>query len=1324
MAELATLPSPSMGDDLDQCSAEELIFRIQLANAEREQAELVARSEQENFKNQQVALEDQLRHTTGMEPDEFEEFVGTLPEKSLTHDAIKPLKGTSGERPLYEGQVPPGEPEEYVEAISEEVRAASMRLREAQHKEELLVEEVVELKKVRNRLFGDNEGTVAGIVDPLPSLMADPVNEISIEEVLLLNGSKMHGVENMLSLRPMCEATVAESLQARFQNQQPYSSIDAESLVVVNPNAWLPSSSRAMARFYNGKPFLAPHVNSQAQALVSGIGSDGRNRSLFLRGESGAGKSTAFNHLLDFFEMSMANPERVQQVKHAQKVLSAFTNCMSGNADSSSRASTSVELQLDGAQQLVGASWTLAGLEVSRVTECYEGERSFHVLYYVANGTSPPEQEALHFHPDENFEWLTQNGVHRVPGLDDEAAYHELKQSLLSLEFSAKERAYLLRMVSLVLNLGNLKFSKIKSATGSSGGISVGPTHTLEGVATMLRCDVPAVADALIEGFSDPISASRGRDAFGRLLYSRLTNWVVKRLNAALSCQDQVVNVIVAVDAAGFECSSSAGNGMDQLMRNYATERISSLGEELVYTRIDSDFAKEGVDGSSNCATRLDHAKQVVELFEREESGIIALCANTELAPIQLVSAVAKISPTHIYTTKGKPNSFTLRHTSGDVTYDVTNFRKISACAPNESIISMLKRSLCAFIKNELFSTELPVSDEATPAIFARWKPPTSLMQNLKFQLDSISRMVQLTEPRFTFCIRPNETVRPDEFNLMVVVREIRACGLIKYLDFLANALIWRVPFEEFATQFHALYPEEHNPTEHDARANCESILTSQLPPAASAFSFGKTRVYLARQEYQILSANLLQVQAAYACPLQALARTAILRGDPSNPKLKVWDEDSGGWVTDEEASNYSSEFDKITKASTSLIPHFKGLYVRGVERHRLAAEAELAKHTNAQPAQAEAELDAAAEDEWQLSQTQQHQMLAQNAVDQAQAILEKFDVPDKEGPLIMGTAFADLADPETGLVTREAWNAHFGKDNFDKYDEDHSGIMDKHEWDEAFKSYASDFLSHRIGMFYEGTLKIVQREIEDKTEEEQNMHFNIEMLAAEDNYLKLLEEADMRKVELAPDVENRMMAEEDKRSFQLAAIIKAEDALRRLSTLEEINLAADTAASSAQPPGFGCAVDPAALEKLVDGMVAQTKSDIESGVKMSPEKKQQQQQQMDNIHWQRVEERIMERENRKMIEMGLKLDSPEARSNVADEIEAEARESEQVLQSQMNALLEMFGAPSRFKEEDVHFDDELVATGEGPVHRRPPYKGKYGFKYKHNKLETMSIHE
>eukprot|EP00656_Telonema_subtile_P017544 TRINITY_DN19417_c0_g1_i2.p1 TRINITY_DN19417_c0_g1~~TRINITY_DN19417_c0_g1_i2.p1 ORF type:complete len:1027 (-),score=370.72 TRINITY_DN19417_c0_g1_i2:124-3204(-) len=1010
--------------DLNNCSAEELIFRIQLANAEREQAEIVAIAEADNFAAKQQALECELRDTTGMEAPDFEEFLSHLPAQVCMPDAILPLKGTVGQRPVYEGCAPEPEPIEYLDAISTEVKAAAVALREAKLKEEMLVEEVVELKKVRNRLFGDNEGTVSGTLHPVPGMLSDPVSELSIEEVLLLNGSRMHGVENLLTLQPLCEATAAESLQARFANQQIYSCIDAESLVLTNPHAWLPCSSRAMAAFYEGKPFLAPHVNAQAQALLQGIATDGRNRSLFLKGESGSGKSTALTHMLEFCEVRMGGSPVVSKVKHAHAVLSAFTNCLSQHTDNSSRASTCIELQLDHNQELLGCTFALAGLELSRVSECYHGERSFHVLYYVANGTSPPEQEALHFQAEEEFVWLSQNGVSRIPGVDDEAAYHSMKQSLLALEFTAKERAYLLRMISLVLNLGNLQFSRNQTTKT----VSVGPSHTMEACATMLRCDVPALAEALSGGFSDTLAAGRARDSFGRLLYSRVVQWVVRRLNAALRCDSGVVNVLMVMDAAGFENNTEAGgNGLDQLLRNYCQEKLGLLGEQLVYSRTEADFAREGIEQPVHSSA----AKGVCELFEGD-GGLLQLLQNTELAPIELVAAAGTLDRRHIYVHKNKPNCFTVRHTCGDVLYDSTAFRRLSSTCTAPALVLMLRRSLCSFVKAELFSAECPAYEEGTALPpFAQWHAPVSVLAGAKFQLDAIARAVQPSEARFCFCIRPNQSAHPMELDLMVLVREMRSCGLVAYLDFMCNALVWRIPFEEFAAQFHCLYPDGYQSGEGDVRADCDVLLNTHLHSLANV-QFGKSRVYLARQQYQQMCTARYQLQAAQAAGVQAVLRAALARGEPSQPSLPVYNSRSRAW--EQEPGAYSCEFDKIKATALALVPVMKGWYARSIDRGRAEAEAELARHSSTQPEEAALELEAAAAEEWVPSEMQQQMMLAQTAVEQAKSVLEKFDVPDKEGPLIMGTAFSDLADPDTNLVTRERWNSHFGKDNVDMY--------------------------------------------------------------------------------------------------------------------------------------------------------------------------------------------------------------------------------------------------------------------------------------------------
>ena len=154
---------------------------------------------------------------------------------------------------------------------------------------------------------------------------------------------------------------------------------------------------------------------------------------------------------------------------------------------------------------------------------------------------------------------------------------------------------------------------------------------------------------------------------------------------------------------------------------------------------------------------------------------------------------------------KESPNSFFVRHTCGDVEYDSTAFVQANADCVPPSMADLLRHSLCQFIKEDLFKTDLSSGGQGVVG-FAQWKPPDTVMGQLQWSLDQIARMVQPTEARsesasiviaalgaiatdvqlfersvshlaphslclcvsFVYCIRPNEQGHPNDFNLMV----------------------------------------------------------------------------------------------------------------------------------------------------------------------------------------------------------------------------------------------------------------------------------------------------------------------------------------------------------------------------------------------------------------------------------------------------------------------------------------------------------------------------------------------------------------------------
>lgn len=62
----------------------------------------------------------------------------------------------------------------------------------------------------------------------------------------------------------------------------------------------------------------------------------------------------------------------------------------------------------DADSELVGASIETYLLEKSRLVFQVEGERNFHIFYFLLAGATPEETDQLYLVPPENFHYLNQ----------------------------------------------------------------------------------------------------------------------------------------------------------------------------------------------------------------------------------------------------------------------------------------------------------------------------------------------------------------------------------------------------------------------------------------------------------------------------------------------------------------------------------------------------------------------------------------------------------------------------------------------------------------------------------------------------------------------------------------------------------------------------------------------------------------------------------------------------------------------------------------------------------------------------------------------------
>lgn len=108
--------------------------------------------------------------------------------------------------------------------------------------------------------------------------------------------SSLRPVENMVAMEELSEAAILHNLRLRFTDNLIYTHISSI-LVSINPFKQLPIYGPAIMKEYRDKLVkmerVAPHVYSLADAAFTNLRNEGRDQSVIISGESGAGKTEA-----------------------------------------------------------------------------------------------------------------------------------------------------------------------------------------------------------------------------------------------------------------------------------------------------------------------------------------------------------------------------------------------------------------------------------------------------------------------------------------------------------------------------------------------------------------------------------------------------------------------------------------------------------------------------------------------------------------------------------------------------------------------------------------------------------------------------------------------------------------------------------------------------------------------------------------------------------------------------------------------------------------------------------------------------------------------
>ncbi|XP_047336364.1 myosin-6-like [Impatiens glandulifera] len=680
------------------------------------------------------------------------------------------------------------------------------------------------------------------------------------------------GVDDMTTLAYLHEPGLLQNLKSRYDINEIYT-YTGNILIAVNPFRKLPHlyDSHMMAQ-YKGAALgeLSPHPFAVADVAYRQMINEGISQSILVSGESGAGKTESTKLLMRYLAhmggRAKAEGRTVEQkVLESNPVLEAFGNAKTLRNNNSSRFGKFVEIQFDQNVKISGAAVRTYLLERSRVCQVSDPERNYHCFYMLCS--APPEDiKRFKVGNPRMFHYLNQSNCYELDGVDDSEEYFATRRAMDIVGISSEEQDGIFRVVASILHLGNIDFAKGKEMDSSCPKDDKSQFH-LETAAELLMCDPKALEDSLckreivtrdetITKWLDPQSAVVSRDALAKVIYSRLFDWLVNKINSSIGQDPNSKFLIGVLDIYGFE--SFKTNSFEQFCINLTNEKLQQHFNQHVFKMEQEEYTKEKINWSY--IEFIDN-QDVLDLIEKKPGGIIALLDEACMFPRSTHETFAqKMYQTYKNNKRfSKPKlsrtDFTICHYAGDVTYQTELFldkNKDFVIAEHQDLLCA---SQCHFVAG-LFP---PSADTSKQSKFS------SIGASFKQQLMALLETLSSTEPHYIRCVKPNNLLKPSIFENQNVLQQLRCGGVMEAIRISCAGYPTRRTFLEFVDRFSMLAPEALDGSP-DEIAACKKILEKV---GLQGYQIGKTKVFLRAGQMADLDARRTDVLGKSASIIQ-----------------------------------------------------------------------------------------------------------------------------------------------------------------------------------------------------------------------------------------------------------------------------------------------------------------------------------------------------------------------------------------------------------------------------------------------------------------------
>ncbi|NXX46698.1 MYH10 protein, partial [Tricholaema leucomelas] len=700
---------------------------------------------------------------------------------------------------------------------------------------------------------------------------------VNKDDIQKMNPPKFSKVEDMAELTCLNEASVLHNLKDRYYSGLIYT-YSGLFCVVINPYKNLPIYSENIIEMYRGKKRheMPPHIYAISESAYRCMLQVLRQVSeMFCRGESGAGKTENTKKVIQYLAHVASSHkgrkdhnipgELERQLLQANPILESFGNAKTVKNDNSSRFGKFIRINFDVTGYIVGANIETYLLEKSRAVRQAKDERTFHIFYQLLAGAGEHLKSDLLLEGFNNYRFLS-NGYIPIPGQQDKDNFQETMEAMHIMGFSHDEILSMLKVVSSVLQFGNISFKKERNTDQASM-----PENTVaQKLCHLLGMNVMEFTRAIltprIKVGRDYVQKAQTKEqadfaveALAKATYERLFRWLVHRINKALDrTKRQGASFIGILDIAGFEIFEL--NSFEQLCINYTNEKLQQLFNHTMFILEQEEYQREGIEWNF-IDFGLD-LQPCIDLIERPANppGVLALldeeCWFPKATDKTFVEKLVQEQGTHSKFQKPRQlkdkADFCIIHYAGKVDYKADEWLMKNMDPLNDNVATLLHQSSDKFVAELWKDVDRIVGlDQVTgiteTAFGSAYKTKKGMFRTVgqlyKESLTKLMATLRNTNPNFVRCIIPNHEKRAGKLDPHLVLDQLRCNGVLEGIRICRQGFPNRIVFQEFRQRYEILTPNAIPKGFMDGKQACERMIRAlELDP--NLYRIGQSKIF------------------------------------------------------------------------------------------------------------------------------------------------------------------------------------------------------------------------------------------------------------------------------------------------------------------------------------------------------------------------------------------------------------------------------------------------------------------------------------------------